>query len=369
MEKRDEFFLSLCFPYKKEWVEIVRQLKGSRWVPKEKLWLFPYTLVNVEHVLELFDDANIWIGPALLSECEWLRQRLDVGMRWGTMNEKRLIFELTLKGYSPKTIRAYCGQVERFSRFARNHTGVSRKDLVHKYSHHMLTANKSHANVNQAISAIKFYLRSVCGEAGDDLAYIRPKKEKKLPNVLSSQEVLRLLAAVQNLKHRAILYVTYSSGLRIGEVVRLKITDFDWDRKTIRIRQGKGRKDRLTILSGTAYETVEEYVRQYQPRDSWLFPGQSGNGHLTERSVQKVFDKAVVDAGIVKAVSVHSLRHSFATHLLESGIDLRYIQELLGHQSSRTTERYTHVAVKDVRRIVSPLDRLMSEVHDSRVEK
>ncbi len=155
------------------------------------------------------------------------------------------------------------------------------------------------------------------------------------------------------------LFLTYSSGLRVSEVVRLRLADLDSERKTVHVRQGKGRKDRLTVLSDGAYEIVLQYIQLEKPGTGWLFPGQYQGSHLTERTLQKVFENAVMNAKIMKKVSLHSLRHSFATHLLEGGIDIRYIQELLGHQSMRTTEIYTHVAIKDVRRIQSPLDRLM----------
>nr|WP_253300456.1 tyrosine-type recombinase/integrase [Paenibacillus lautus] len=169
-----------------------------------------------------------------------------------------------------------------------------------------------------------------------------------------------ILKALHNLKHRAILYLTYSSGLRVGEVVRLKTQDIDFERKTLRVSQGKGRKDRLTLLSETAMDIVQPYLQQEKP-EKWMFPGQHPERHITERTVQKVFEQARTASGIQKKVSIHALRHSFATHLLEGGINIRFIQELLGHQSVRTTERYTHVSVKDIRRIKSPLDQLEEE--------
>jgi integrase/recombinase XerD len=188
--------------------------------------------------------------------------------------------------------------------------------------------------------------------------WVRPKPQKKLPTVLSISEVLRLLAVIQNLKHRAILTLVYSSGLRIGEVVKLKHQDVDPDRKTIHIRQGKGRKDRYTVLSTAAYLLLERYMKS-TCLEEYLFPsGEGFNKPIHVRTVQHVFEKARRSAGIVKPATVHTLRHSFATHLLEEGTDLRYIQELLGHASSKTTEIYTHVSIKDVRRIKSPLDRI-----------
>lgn len=176
--------------------------------------------------------------------------------------------------------------------------------------------------------------------------------------MLSREEIIGILSAIENIKHRAILLMTYSAGLRVGEVVRLRVEDIDSKRRFVHVKQGKGRKDRYTLLTDTALEVLREYFKKYRP-ESWLFPGGKENDHLTERSVEKIFEHAREAAGIKKNVSVHTLRHSFATHLLEDGVDLRYIQELLGHASSKTTEIYTHVSEAGIGRIKSPLDRLV----------
>lgn len=212
------------------------------------------------------------------------------------------------------------------------------------------------------MSAIKFLCQNILNKNDLTIYVPRPRKEHKLPVVINQKEVLRILESVKNEKHHAILILIliYSAGLRVGEVVRLKIEDIDSERMLIHIKQGKGRKDRYTMLSQVALKILRDYTTRYKP-ETWLFPGGKENKHLTERSVQKVFENALQKARIKKNVSVHSLRHSFATHLLENGTDLRYIQELLGHESSKTTEIYTHVSEKEVRRIQSPLDRLMQE--------
>jgi site-specific recombinase XerD len=186
----------------------------------------------------------------------------------------------------------------------------------------------------------------------------RPKKERKLPSVLGYDEVVRILNSVTNEKHKTILFMVYSAGLRVGEVVRLKVGDIDSSRMLIRVRQGKGMKDRYTMLSEIALTQLRKYYQLYKP-ETWLFTGFKNEGHLTERTVQRVFEEARDKAGVSKDATVHTLRHSFATHLLESGTDLRYIQELLGHSSSKTTEIYTHVTEKSIVKIQSPLDKLM----------
>ncbi|UJF35506.1 tyrosine-type recombinase/integrase [Paenibacillus hexagrammi] len=291
-----------------------------------------------------------------ISQKENASESIFLVPQWDSDHEKRLKNELLRRGYSPKTLKAYCGQVERLFHYVKEQHVIWSDQMIQNYSLYLLNKNCSHAYVNQAISAIKFYFQKVLQQQ-DTTPYVRPKKENKLPNVLSIKEVTSILKAIQNIKHQAILYLTYSSGLRVGEVVRLRLQDFDIERKTLLIRQGKGRKDRLTLLSDTALEIVQRYSQQQKP-EVWLFPGQTSGRHLTERSVQKVFEQALAVSGVRKEVSVHSLRHSFATHLLEGGTDIRYIQELLGHQSTRTTERYTHVSVKDIRRIKSPLDQI-----------
>lgn len=175
--------------------------------------------------------------------------------------------------------------------------------------------------------------------------------------MLSKEEVLSLLKSVDNEKHKTILFLIYSAGLRLGEVVRLQINDIDSKRMLIKVIQGKGRKDRYTLLSDVALKQLRKYYSIYKP-ERWLFPGGKEGSYLTERSVQKIFERACQKAKIRSDVSVHTLRHSFATHLLESGTDLRYIQELLGHSSSKTTEIYTHVTEKKLSNIRSPLDYL-----------
>lgn len=224
----------------------------------------------------------------------------------------------------------------------------------------LLEQGHSPAYVNQAISALRFLAAEVFKQPSEQTKYIRPKKEKKLPYVLSELEVLRVIQAPTNLKHRTMLYLAYASGLRVSEVVRLKTTDIDPERGILRVRQGKGKKDRPTLLSQTAWEMIQKYVdAELRSTSMWLFPGQHPRSHLHERSLQKVFKEALLTSGVMKQVGIHVLRHSFATHLLENGTDLRYIQELLGHANPSTTERYTHVSTKNLKRIQSPLDRIL----------
>jgi site-specific recombinase XerD len=214
----------------------------------------------------------------------------------------------------------------------------------------------SAATMNLALSAIKFFYSRVLPK---DIIeeQRRPRQDKRLPVVLSKEEIKKMFMSETNYKHRLLLMMVYASGLRAAEVVSLKRQDIDIYRKTINIRSGKGRKDRCTLISETVINALAEYYSRYDVTD-WLFKGASPNTHLVTRSAQHIFERALKRAKIEKAASLHSLRHSFATHLLESGTDIRYIQELLGHASILTTERYTHVAMRKKLSITSPLDNL-----------
>jgi site-specific recombinase XerD len=214
--------------------------------------------------------------------------------------------------------------------------------------------NYTSSAMNLALSAIKFFFRNVLKK--DDINdHHRPQKDGRLPMILSKEEITKMLGMEKNPKHRLLLMLVYSSGLRVSEVVALKKEHIDLSRKVIYIRLGKGRKDRSTLLSEKAAQFIEEYYNFFEI-EKWLFPGQPPTRPLSIRSAQHIFDKALSRAGIIKRITIHGLRHAFATHLLESGTDIRYIQTLLGHANIRTTERYTHVARRNVLSIKSPLD-------------
>ena len=266
---------------------------------------------------------------------------------------------MKMKGFSRKTQKAYLGHVRRWFSWRGAWQSTQEDDAVKHFFLQLIDERQcSHSYVNQAISALKLFYEEILGKRWSPQKIYRPKKITRLPKVLSEEEVAALINALTNLKHRAIMMLLYSAGLRVGEVVRLKAHDIDSARMLVLIRSGKGDKDRVSVLSEVALEMLRDYYRVYRPQ-KWLFPRAKVGRHITERTVQKVFVQAKDRAGIHKDATVHSLRHSFATHLLEAGTDLRYIQELLGHQSSKTTEVYTHVTNRDLRRIQSPLDRLV----------
>lgn len=231
-----------------------------------------------------------------------------------------------------------------------------------EFSRFLVTDRKvSTSYQNQAINAIKFYFEKVLGGKRKLYFVERPRKEQVLPTVCSVEEIQKILSSVKNSKHKAILSVIYSGGLRISELVNLPIKAIDSDRMQIHIENAKGNKDRYTILSKKVLELLRVYFKKEKPH-YWLFEGVGSTKEnpvqYSTRSIQSILKAALKEAGIKKHVTVHTLRHSFATHLLENGTDLRYIQSLLGHSNSKTTEIYTHITTKGFNQIISPLDKL-----------
>lgn len=260
--------------------------------------------------------------------------------------------------YSPMTIENYVSQFKAFLTFLLpDDVHAITEARIKEYLLYLIEDRKvSISTQNQAINAIKFYLERVLRGERKEYYIERPIKDWKLPTVLSEAEVRDLLLKTGNLKHRCLLFFLYSAGLRISELLNLKPGDIDAGRGLIYVRAGKGKKDRVTLLSKVAYLYMEEYIKQYQPKQ-WLFQGRTGDQY-SSRSVNQIIKRSGRLAGITKRISAHTLRHSFATHLLERGTDLRYIQTLLGHESSLTTERYAHVTKKGFEMLVSPLDNL-----------
>jgi len=271
--------------------------------------------------------------------------------RW----QERLDAELRSRKYSPRTRRCYIYYNRLLCRTLGKIPEEIRPDDLTRF---LATVERdreySASSMNLAISAVKFFYREVM--KNDSVAeQHRPRNDGRLPQILSKAEIGKILGMEGNPKHRLLMMLVYSSGLRVSEVVSLKKEHVDAARGVLYVRQGKGRKDRCTLLSEKASRFIAEYCAFYGIR-TWLFPGQPPTRPLTIRSAQHIFEKAVRRAGIAKKITIHGLRHAFATHLLEGGTDIRYIQTLLGHASLRTTERYTHVARRSILSIKSPLD-------------
>jgi integrase/recombinase XerD len=261
--------------------------------------------------------------------------------------------------YSPNTIKTYTDALGVFFQFHSNKAPeqLEIEDIIHFNTGYILRKNLSASYQNQVINAIKLFYRNRFNRVMDLNNIQRPRREKRLPNVLSKQEVKAILEAPTNLKHRVMLSLIYACGLRRSELLNLTLKDVLSDRNLLFIRQSKGKKDRVVPISDKIIEMLREYFKACRPK-TWLFEGQYAGYQYSERSLQLVLKQALQKTGNQKPVSLHWLRHSYATHLLESGTDLRYIQELLGHSSSKTTEIYTHVTTKSLQQIRSPFDDL-----------
>lgn len=335
----------------------MRSIKGSRWTPDCRHWHIPYDPQTYKALQQQFGISQIKVlsqGPkpkpkakgCETSNWEHLKYHQEL---------IRLEERLRLQRYSYHTVKTYRNFFAQFLAFYPDQAPETiTKSAIETFLLESSEQRKwSDSTQNQAVNAIKFYYEKVLGQ--ERTFYdLRPRKSRKLPNVFSEEEVVALFSVIKNLKHKTILMLIYSGGLRIGESIRLRKEDIHFDRKSIFIKGGKGKKDRYTILSDRMILLLRNYLAAYQP-DYWLFQGQDG-GQYSTRSIQQVFRRAVAKSGVNPYSTVHTLRHSFATHLLERGTDLRYIQELLGHSSSETTQIYTHITQKGRQKLCSPLD-------------
>jgi len=375
-EESDRYLVR--FPWDRERVRRIRTVPGRRWDPDRRVWTVPATRRSIELLKVYFPGARLPSAPGEPTDCppakphrsatppEGVASRTEESGNTEESNRNtldRMLREMVLAGLSPRTRKVYLGHVRRFGTWSGESLEAVESETIRRFLVHLVEdRGVSRALHGQAVSALRFLYDKVLRKSRVLREIPRPKKSRHLPTVLSRAEVDALLKAAGHPSTRALIMVLYSSGLRVGEVVRLRRRDMDPDRGLLHVRRGKGGKDRYTLLSDRAVAAVERHLLLRDSDSSdWLFPGQPPDKHLTTRSVQKVVARARVRAGIRKRVTPHTLRHSFATHLLESGTDLRYIQELLGHASSRTTEVYTHVSRRDLGRIRNPLDELSEE--------
>jgi integrase/recombinase XerD len=332
-------YYGLPIPYDKNLIQKAKALKG-RWDPAAKLWYFAHTAEMKRELERRFAVRSNYL-KSLKSEAQ-----------------SAYLDQLERRRYSPNTIKTYVSLFENFlDYFFQVEPAQLTDEHVAEFQTYLVKEKKvATSSQNQYINAIKFYFEKVLGRDKGYYRIERPIKEFKLPKVLTEKEVIAILNAVYNLKHKAMLLLVYSAGLRAGELINLRVNDIDSEQMRIFVRGGKGKKDRVTILSEKALDVLRQYFKKYRPKE-YLFEGQNG-GKYSDSSLRRIFTSAVQSAGVSKKVTLHSLRHSFATHLLEQGIDLRYIQVLLGHNSSQTTEIYTHITHKGWEKIQSPLDNL-----------
>lgn len=351
--------LKMFFGINRELTKACRSMLYSNWNMQNKCWSMPFVdkFLNEIKILALSENLKITYEEEKQDDSKVSRiSQFDIS------NYKKCPEEYILKlkelRYSERTILVYKNSFEEFINYYHKfEIDMIEESMITNFLRYLVIDRKiSTSYQNQAINAIKFYYERVLG--GQRKLYLidRPKEEKTLPIVLNEKEIADLLKATENIKHKAILMLAYSAGLRLSELVNVKIKDIDSERMQIRIAQAKGKKDRYSILSPKLLDVLRVYFSSYKPK-IWLFEGQTA-GQYSARSIQLIMQESTKKAGITKKISVHTLRHSFATHLLENGTDLRYIQSLLGHESSKTTEIYTHITTKGFDQIKSPIDKL-----------
>ena len=383
-EHRGQLCYFLYFEKNPDVQEKLRGIAGMRYSGSNKAWYVPVGTDVLEHlktslaglaVLKEEDVAEASIeGFEIKRDTEAFQLHSPIEKRVNTHAtahpnavlsqaaiEKLERFKKWMKArrYGDSTVKTYSEALKTFLCFCSDKSPeeISNEDIIEFNNRYILDQGLSLSFQNQVVNAIKLFYRVVELKHLDPALIYRPKREKKLPNVLSKEEVKAILGSLNNIKHKTMLSLVYSCGLRCGEVLRLKPGDIDSQRHLILIKQAKGKKDRIVPLSDKILKLLRDYWVIFKPK-VYLFEGQKPGEAYDIRSLQQVLKQAVFKAGIQKPVSLHWLRHSYATHLLENGTDLRYIQEILGHSRSTTTEIYTHVSTKGIQNVVSPFDHL-----------
>jgi len=382
--------IAICFESSVELNEIVTRCAGAKWSRSHRTWWIPLNKENYYKLAAALQGKATLDSTALrnyLVEKKKRKSSTVAGISYNSAVSKGKSIPLTnnkpsntrqkhegipainahvlpmveqqlkLKGYSVSTIKTYLGEISAFLRVLK---GVSadrlqaqhlQRYLVYCKDMLMLTENTLHSRIN----ALKFYYEQVLKREKFFWEIPRPKKHQQLPKVLSKEEIAALVRAIDNVKHKTMIMLGYSCGLRVSEITGLKVTDLDEDRRLLVVRKGKGKKDRIVSLSPVMLVMIREYRDKYKPAD-YLFEGQRPGFAYSVRSLESIIQKAKAVAGIRKGGSMHMLRHSFATHLLDKGTDVVFIQKLLGHNNLKTTLRYLHVTNKDLLNILSPIE-------------
>ncbi|XOV92220.1 MAG: site-specific tyrosine recombinase/integron integrase [Bacteroidota bacterium] len=346
---------------------LVKDLPRIKWSDAFKMTYIPNNKLNLDLIYKTFrgvawvDGKYFYTNRPLFDPVNERKQfsiqsyrKRSVSADYRKCPEEYLL-KLELKKYAENTAKIYIGMFEGFINYYPNMPLISLGEKeIRTYLSYQISLGRSDSMLNQIINSIKFYFEIVLGMPNRFYEIERPQKKEKLPEVLAKEEVKALICAANNIKHKCIISLLYSAGLRRGELLNLKLSDIDSKRMLIRVEDSKGRKDRYTLLGYNTLTDLRTYFRAWKPK-VYLFEGPQG-GQYSAKSVLNIVKRASKKAGIKKNVVPHMLRHSFATHLLEDGVNLRQIQILLGHSSSKTTEVYTHVANTTMNSIKNPLD-------------
>ena len=346
---RKNHIIGLFFSYNIEWIATAKKIPGIKWSKTNSCWYVPNKPESLKNIFAAFKNiARVDSSAVFTPASEEVKKEKKQEKKPKELSHKKPIPSLyseTLKRlrYSENTITAYQHYFSDFINHFEEGLEHLTEEHIRRYQNYLVNQKRvSGSTQNQAINAIKFYYEKVLHQERKVYYLERPRKEKKLPEVLSKEEVGLIIKNTNNLKHKCAMVIIYSCGLRRREAIRIKTEHVDFSRKMLKIEAGKGNKDRYLQLSEPVLALLQEYIDTYKPPE-WLFEGQT-KGQYSAESIVNIIKKAAIKAGIKKRVYPHILRHSYATHNLEQGVDIRYIQHWLGHDSIRTTERYTHVA-------------------------
>lgn len=345
------------FKYHKVLVSFIKNLPKTRWSQSKRIWYIDEKHFSLNEVFKHF-KGKVFIN---YSELKFSSPPDSQNAPCKIEIPAKYLMVLKTRNYSKKTIEAYTYHFRNFVQYYKNkNLDELTSDDINWYLFYIVENEKpSESKQNQIINAIKFYYEKVLGRSKEYYKLIRPKRPKKLPDVLSESEIKRLLEVIENIKHKVAVSMLYSTGIRRGELINLKLEDIERTRRMVKVRGGKGNKDRYSTISLHLIKLIDKYLSIEKPR-VWLLEGPAGKQYSAE-SVTKIVSRAAGKAGITKNVTPHILRHSFATHLLEHGTDTRYIQDLLGHVDPKTTQIYTRVSKKNIEKIPNPLDNIWSE--------
>ena len=361
--------LLLLFPYNESLVFKIKSLRMFGWSPELQAWHSTFHENKIKKIVRLLKgEVSFKYDPSLKTERKKLKPKREKSTVSNEIKEEIKGFVRFMKGrrYSESTINVYSNMVIDFLS-AMRHIQIDKlthRDVDDYIETVYVPKGYSVSSQRQLIGAIKLFNTYLGYGSIEDVKLIRPRKTNYLPVVLSKEEVIDLLRATKNLKHRAILALIYSAGLRVGELLNLRLYHIDVDRQQVIVKNAKGRKDRHIILAKSIVPLLHNYLSTYKPQ-FYFAEGQSG-GQYSAGSIRQFLKKSCKEAGITKKVTPHTLRHSYATHLLENGVDLRYIQELLGHARPETTMIYTHVTKKDLLAIESPLDTMVKQIFENK---
>lgn len=374
VQKANEKWLNALVPYdKKGWIEVMTNIPGRKWDAEEKYWVLPNVketywilkrhvgMAYLDFEFEIEADIPEIYRPSIKATRQNYKKVYPTFEKLNDIQQGevlKLVEKLTLERLSTWTIKSYRNNLAALFFFYKNEPPTEiTKDQVSKYLLHLIRFKKiTESTQNQIINSIKAYWERVLNREKEWIEIKRPKKPKKLPNVLSTEEVVDLIWASDNLKHKLALLLIYSAGLRKAELLNLLKRDINIKRRSIHVKSGKGKKDRYVVLAETVVPFLKDYLKQYRPA-RWLFEGRGG-GKYSGSSLQRLFEKALEKSQVNPYATIHTLRHSYATHCIEQGHHIKQVQDALGHNSIKTTEVYLHISSDALNKLKSPLDNL-----------